>query len=466
MPPPNSQARSQANDHGSDYISEYSISTADNTRLPSARTNIYGEPPQSPGPRQYRAPPWSSHVYPTPLLDRTSSHVSSEPSLHETPPASPFPDISTESEAVVKTPVVKSNRAMTTVSQQERFRKELFRDTAILCEVKGKRYRRPDLDEMLTLQLNASPGLGIEYALRSGDGGTKVAKIVAECQVALVRKREVQSDGSVKLTTSIWGISDDRTIRMQQELTDGDEVIPYTVWGSTEKVSLRVNSRLKFYGTPYAAGPIDTVYTNYTNYVFKDEQGANLFQSAIMGKSLLLSVQTNRTLRVHEGIASTFAYQEQMCALENLRIWKDQDSNGVLAMIHYTPQFRDGYMTFYLNSQRDRVRITDVGDRTVKLKGLNISIEKPGSHRRHHSASATSPSSPGLQPPTSEPNPHSQRIDSGGDGGSGTPGASAAPRGSKPPKKVTGARLEFTTEIDKRMFLEKFREAQGFFYAE
>jgi formamidopyrimidine-DNA glycosylase len=75
--------------------------------------------------------------------------------------------------------------------------------------------------------------------------------------------------------------------------------------------------------------------------------GANLFQSAIMGKTLLLSVQTNRTLRVHEGIAGTFAYQEQMCALENLRIWKDQDSNGVLAMIHYTPQFRDGYMTFY-----------------------------------------------------------------------------------------------------------------------
>ena len=75
--------------------------------------------------------------------------------------------------------------------------------------------------------------------------------------------------------------------------------------------------------------------------------GANIFQSEIMGKTLLLSVQTNRTLRVHEGIAGTFAYQEQMCALENLRIWRDPDTNGVLAMVHYTPQFRDGYMTFY-----------------------------------------------------------------------------------------------------------------------
>jgi hypothetical protein len=39
-------------------------------------------------------------------------------------------------------------------------------------------------------------------------------------------------------------------------------------------------------------------------------------------------------------------------------------------------------------------------------------------------------------------------------------------KGSKPPKKVTCAKVEFTTEKDKRMFLEKFREVQGFFYAE
>ena|SRR5579862_4382070 len=117
-----------------------------------------------------------------------------------------------------------------------------------------------------------------------------------------------------------------------------------------------------------------------------------------------------------------------------------------------------------VNSQRDRVRIVEVGDRVVKLKGLNISIEKPGSHRQ--SAPTTSPISPVLQAPTSEPNQHPQRVDSGGDGGGGTPVASVTPKGSKPPKRITGARLEFTSEIDKRLFLEKFREAQGFFYAE
>lgn len=74
---------------------------------------------------------------------------------------------------------------------------------------------------------------------------------------------------------------------------------------------------------------------------------AKMFQAALMGKTLALSVRTNKTLRVHEGIAGTFTFQEQMCALENLRIWQDHESNGVLVMIHFTPQFRDGYLAFY-----------------------------------------------------------------------------------------------------------------------
>lgn len=72
-----------------------------------------------------------------------------------------------------------------------------------------------------------------------------------------------------------------------------------------------------------------------------------MFQAALMGKTLLLSVSTNKTIRVHEGLSGTFAFQEQMCALENLRIWQDHESNGVLAMVHLTPQFRKGYLAFY-----------------------------------------------------------------------------------------------------------------------
>jgi hypothetical protein len=70
-----------------------------------------------------------------------------------------------------------------------------------------------------------------------------------------------------------------------------------------------------------------------------------------MGKSLVLSLQTNKTMRVHEGlIADTFAYQEQMCALENLRIWHDDETDAFMAMIHFSAHFRDGYMAFNRNS--------------------------------------------------------------------------------------------------------------------
>ena len=84
-----------------------------------------------------------------------------------------------------------------------------------------KRQRMLDPDDVLTLCANASPGLGVEYAQRSDDGGTRVVKTATECQIILLRKREVQSDGSVKFITSIWGISDDRSIRMQQECKYG-----------------------------------------------------------------------------------------------------------------------------------------------------------------------------------------------------------------------------------------------------
>ncbi len=72
-----------------------------------------------------------------------------------------------------------------------------------------------------------------------------------------------------------------------------------------------------------------------------------MFQSALMGMTLLASIKTRKTLRVHEGLTGSFAYQEQMCALENLRIWQDPETHGVVAMLHFTPQFKDGYLAFY-----------------------------------------------------------------------------------------------------------------------
>ena len=74
-----------------------------------------------------------------------------------------------------------------------------------------------------------------------------------------------------------------------------------------------------------------------------------------MGKTLLMSLKTHKTLRVHEGVTGSFAFQEQMCALENLRVWQDPDTNGVLAMVHFTPQFKDGYLAFYREHHRSKI---------------------------------------------------------------------------------------------------------------
>jgi hypothetical protein len=70
---------------------------------------------------------------------------------------------------------------------------------------------------MLTIRANVRPGLGIEYIRRNDDGKAKVIKAATDCQIILLRKRDVRPDGTVKFITSVWGISDDRSVRMQQK---------------------------------------------------------------------------------------------------------------------------------------------------------------------------------------------------------------------------------------------------------
>ncbi len=153
-----------------------------------------------------------------------------------------------------------------------------------------------------------------------------------------------------------------------------------------------------------------------------------------MGKTLLLSVKTKRTMRIHDTlIGNTFALQEQLCGLENLRIWQDDDMAGVLAMIHYTAQFRDGYLAFRLNCPpRNTVRVRDEGDRSVRIKGLAVApvtgnmFERKGSMREKRSPVIT-PKSPSA----------------------------------KKEKKISAVKIEFENEVDKMVFLDKVREIQG-----
>ena len=154
-----------------------------------------------------------------------------------------------------------------------------------------------------------------------------------------------------------------------------------------------------------------------------------------MGKTLLLSVQTKRTMRVHDTlIGNTFSLQEQLCGLENLRIWQDDDMAGVLVMIHYSAQVRDGYLAFRLSSPpRNTVRVRDDGDRFVRIKGLAVQpvttrdVFERRESMRDVKSPVTSPKSPGA----------------------------------KKEKTISAVKIEFESEVEKRIFLEKVRETQG-----
>jgi hypothetical protein len=128
---------------------------------------------------------------------------------------------------------------------------------------------------------------------------------------------------------------------------------------------------------------------------------------------LVASFKTEKTLRVHDGLGGIMGIRDQMCALENLRVWEEEETGGVLALIHYSAAFSSGYMKFYLNDARYPVVLKDdVGTRVLRLKGLRIPFQ------------------------TREMVVKGQR------------------------KLITSARIEFARELDKNEFISLVREAQ------
>ena len=133
-------------------------------------------------------------------------------------------------------------------------------------------------------------------------------------------------------------------------------------------------------------------------------------------------------MRIHEGITGTFAFAEQLCGLENLRLFQDPQTGGVLAMIHYTAHFHDGYLAFYLNSSRNPLRIRDEDEKTIKVKGLNILVDDKTSLARRDSLI-------------------------------GSPTSASRPKGDN--KIIKAVKIEFYTAEDKRLFKDTFKEIQS-----
>lgn len=212
-------------------------------------------------------------------------------------------------------------------------------------------------------------------------------------------------------------------------MDDDEEIIPYTIWGNTTSVVLRIPTELKFHNFDIEDKPFLTPKTSWVNYHFRNDKDSMLFQSALMWKRLLYSFRTRRTMLTHEGfVMSTFSFSEQLCAFENLRLWRDDEAGSTIAMIHYSPNFYEGYLSFRLSGPGTVAKVVDDGDKWVKVKRLNILLKpKP----RSLSPSATS-SSPEI------------------DG-----------RGKKSEtRKITAVKVEFSTAAEKYKFLEVCNKAK------
>ena len=326
------------------------------------------------------------------------------------------------------------------------FEKALFRNAAILCDVRAKL---------------------VEYAQHVPNEpdpryNTEMVAACQECRIYVVRKRENRAHGGTKVITSIWSLSDDGEIRLQQKLPEVNEVVPYCSYFQAEKVSLPPAEGLTslcFHDTQWGAMLLHEKQTNWINYVFNTEDDAAAFQSAIFGRVLIGTYRTTKTTVIHEGLKGAFAFEEQFANIETLRLWEDDGvstpgaAGGVLALMHISSNFGSGWARWWINSSLQQVRVKEDGAKFAKVKGIDITVVKPGPgaasvpKRTRASSSSTTSSAAAARDSlhrvesnlSTAPRPQGRRI---------------------PVKRVTGVRIEFRTEEEKARFVGMARKCQ------
>ncbi|KAJ6281942.1 hypothetical protein J3E71DRAFT_381382 [Bipolaris maydis] len=330
--------------------------------------------------------------------------------------------------------IEKLHRSATTASQRNAFEKEAFRNSAILCDVRGE---------------------VVEYSHRINHDDPRDVEMISvctDCRIAVVRKRITDAETrTVRVVISIWVFSDDTQVRMELRMQDEHMYIPYASYFSPAKVSITVPCELRFYDVVHAAGPARTAQTSWVNFVFDSPQCSALFQNELMGRTLLATFRTEKTLRTHSGLSKPFAYAEQMCGLETLRIWHDNDTGAVIALLHFSADFRKGYLAFYLNSARDPLTVKDDGVRQVKIRGLKVPVHAARPHLGHGAGTTKGKDKAGSSSSTSTSTSTS---------GSGS-GAKKKKRQDKDDGVISGAKIEFATEVEKREFLDLCSVVQG-----
>ena len=312
------------------------------------------------------------------------------------------------------------------------FEKALFRNAAILCDVR------------CTL---------VEFAQHDPDAedpryDTEMVPLCHESRVCVIRKRENRENGGTKIVAAIWTISDDGEVRCQQKLPDSTETVPYCSFFEPAKVAIPPTAGemlLRFHAQTWGDPEQKDVRTKWINYVFESEKSATEFQSAVFGRQLLGSFRTNKTTVLHEGLKGAFAFEEQFANIEVLRLWEDDGVNtpggsgGVMALLHMSSSFSQGWAKWWMNSSRQQVRVKDEQNRFAKLKGIDIRVLRPAEVKSRPANSVRSSST---------------------FSDSASLRASDAKAKKGPERNVTGVRIEFKTEEDRARFVKTVKRVQ------
>ncbi|KAK5133177.1 hypothetical protein LTR08_008113 [Meristemomyces frigidus] len=324
-----------------------------------------------------------------------------------------------------------------TVIESPAFEKRLFRNSAILCDVRAKT---------------------VEYAQHIPDEpdsrfDTEMVEACKEARICVIRKRENREHGGTRVVTSIWILSDDGEVRCQQKLSDANETVPYCSYFDALKVSLPPTDGailLNFHAAQWGDAVRDQKKTNWVNYVFVSESDAMAFQSAVFGRTLIGSYRTTKTTVIHDGLKGAFAFEEQFANIEILRLWEDDGlstpgaAGGVIALLHVSSNFGDGWARWWINSSKQQVQVREDGTKYAKVKGIDVTVVRPST------SSLAADKSRKLS--TTDEGLHrvETRLDM------------CRPQGSNRTqvKRVTGIRIEFKTEEERAAFVSASKRVQ------
>lgn len=381
---------------------------------------------------QSPATPSSMFAGSTPGLDRHFSS-SSVPSRRTT--RSTFSTQASKHSSIASSPNLGPEKAnLASHSTSPAFEKALFRNAAILCDVR------------CTLA---------EFAQKNPDEedprfDTEMVPVCKEGRVYVIRKRENRENGGTRVVASIWAISDDGEVRCQQKLPDHVETVPYCSFFEPNKVSIPPADReivLRLHAQQWGDPEQKDIRTKWINYIFETEKHANEFQSAIFGRQLLGSFRTIKTTVLHEGFKGAFAFEEQFANIEVLRLWEDDGVNtpggsgGVMALLHMSGNFGQGYAKWWMNSSRQQVRVKDEQNKFAKLKGIDIRVLRPPEVKRS-TTNGGGRSNSNMSDTSSLKFSDSNKNKKG------------------PERNVTGVRFEFKNEEERAKFVDTVKRVQ------